>query len=258
MSLDDINQLRHNLSSLIESDHRNDADKIQQMNQILTQLDSYDLNKELIIQSKIALTISKIISKIKDDNTKKLSENLLHKIMQIAKTKSGPQCITNDTKNSQKDKYFKHFLNTLKEIKIDKYTKNPESIALQIAENLEKCDNSSTKFTFLINLITDNKKEEIFHFRKKLLRGQLAPEEFVKLTKQDILTENEKEKIKLMKEENMNRAMVPKPPPISSQMYKCKFCKGKNVSYRQLQMLAADEPMTVIFFCGDCGETWKK
>lgn len=258
MSLFEIDQLRYNLNSLIELDNRDDSEIVIQIEKVLATLDSLIITKELIVQSKIALTISKIMSKTKNESIKKLSNDLFNKFVQIVKEKSHPQNMPNDKKLKEKEKFYKHFLNKLKEIDNDNYPKDPENIASQIAEKLEECDDPSSKFSFLINIITDKVKEESFNFKKKLLKGQLTVEEFVNLTTKDILTNSEKMRMNKIRETNMNKAMVPKPPQIVSKLYKCKKCKGNNVSFRQLQMLSADEPMTVIFFCGDCGATWKK
>lgn len=39
--------------------------------------------------------------------------------------------------------------------------------------------------------------------------------------------------------------------------FKCGRCKGKNVTYYQMQTRSADEPMTTYFTCRGCGTRWK-
>ena len=39
--------------------------------------------------------------------------------------------------------------------------------------------------------------------------------------------------------------------------FTCNKCEGKKIQVSQRQMRSADEPMTVFYFCIDCGNRWR-
>ncbi|KAK8883293.1 transcription elongation factor TFIIS [Tritrichomonas musculus] len=261
MSITEINQIRDHLNSIISAKKYDNPEIARQVIDDLTELDSIDLTKELIAQSKLAITVSKLLKAPKDTQIRKLSNDLFTKITQISKRPTTPQNMKNvktENKGIEKEKYHKFFAAKFKEVYKDSYKYTPDEISSQIVDELEKCDDPHGKFTVLINLITDRIKENEFHFKNRLLKGELSAVDFVNLKKDDILTKEEIERNKQIEEENMKKAMVPKPPANKSKNYKCIKCKSNNISFYQLQTRSADEPMTTFFTCGDCGYNWRR
>lgn len=262
MSLGEINQIRDHLNSIITAKKYDNPDVARQVIDDLSELNSIELTKELIAQSRIAAAVSKLTSKPQDTQIRKLSSELFTKIQTIVKqrptTPTNMKNVGGENKEAEKEKFSRHFLKELQKVYQSGYKHKPEQITSKIVDDIEEFEDSFSKFTFLINLITDDAKEREFHFKEKLLRGDITPSEFVSLKKDDVLTKEEKEKLKKIEEDNMNKAMAPKPPAFASKNYSCPKCKKNNVSFRQLQTRSADEPMTTFFTCGDCGYEWKR
>lgn len=260
MSLEEINQLRDHLKSIIAAKKYDNPDIARQVIDDLTELDSIDLTKDLITKSKIVIQISHLAKTPKDTQIRKLSSDLLTKITQISKRPTTPQNMKNvkgETNEAEKEKFTKFFLKQFQTVQ-GNYKHSPEEITNLIVNDLSEFEDPTAKFKFLINLITEPLKEKEFHFKERLLKGEFTPAEFVSLRKEDVLTKEEKEKHKKIEEENMNKAMAPKPPSFKSKNWTCPKCRKNNVSYRQMQTRSADEPMTTFFTCGDCGYEWRR
>lgn len=58
---------------------------------------------------------------------------------------------------------------------------------------------------------------------------------------------------KLEREEELSS----RPPPVSSNLVRCRKCKSRDVSTNQVQTRGADEAMTVFHECNNCGIRWK-
>lgn len=58
---------------------------------------------------------------------------------------------------------------------------------------------------------------------------------------------------KLEREEELSS----RPPPVSSNLVRCRKCKSQDVSTNQVQTRGADEAMTVFHECNNCGIRWK-
>jgi transcription elongation factor S-II len=44
----------------------------------------------------------------------------------------------------------------------------------------------------------------------------------------------------------------------STDIFKCRKCKGRNCSFYEVQLRSCDEPMTIFISCLDCGATWRQ
>lgn len=92
---------------------------------------------------------------------------------------------------------------------------------------------------------------------RKVMAGEIAPAEFVKMSQDELKSQEHKERDKELEKENMNKAQVAQPEKSISDALTCGKCGQKKVSYTQAQTRSADEPMTTFCECLVCGNRWK-
>lgn len=98
-------------------------------------------------------------------------------------------------------------------------------------------------FNKVKNVLYDNSIKNILELSKKIPTDfQEQNNEFWKF-----FIENDKESIKDSKKKNKANCNE-----------KCYDCKTRNVTYRNEQLRSADEGMTTIYTCNDCGKIWKR
>ena len=91
----------------------------------------------------------------------------------------------------------------------------------------------------------------------RILNGEITPERFVRMTHQELKSQEQLEAEQQMRKENMDNAMVPQEEKSISSALECGKCRQKKVSYTQAQTRSADEPMTTFCTCENCGNRWK-
>ena len=93
--------------------------------------------------------------------------------------------------------------------------------------------------------------------RSRVLSGEIAPTRLVKMTHEELKTEERKAEDARMMKENMDKAMVAQEEQSISTHLTCGKCGQKKVTYTQAQTRSADEPMTTFCTCLNCGNRWK-
>lgn len=92
---------------------------------------------------------------------------------------------------------------------------------------------------------------------RRVMSGTIAPAEFVKMSQDELKSQEHKERDSKLEKENMSNAQVPQPEKSISDALTCGKCHQKKVSYSQAQTRSADEPMTTFCECLVCGNRWK-
>lgn len=103
------------------------------------------------------------------------------------------------------------------------------------------------------NLKVKSNKE----LRRRVMSGEISAIEFVKMSADDLKSQEHKERDKALEKENLNNAQVAQPEKSISDALTCGKCGQKKVSYTQAQTRSADEPMTTFCECLHCGNRWK-
>lgn len=103
------------------------------------------------------------------------------------------------------------------------------------------------------NLKVKSNKE----LRRRVMSGEIHALEFVKMSPDELKSQEHKERDKALEKENLNNAQVAQPEKSISDALTCGKCGQKKVSYTQAQTRSADEPMTTFCECLHCGNRWK-
>lgn len=93
--------------------------------------------------------------------------------------------------------------------------------------------------------------------RRRVLTGVIDATEFVKMSQEELKSQEHKERDRAYERENINNAQVAQPEKSISDALTCGKCGQKKVSYTQAQTRSADEPMTTFCECLHCGNRWK-
>ncbi|ROV92842.1 hypothetical protein VPNG_09083 [Cytospora leucostoma] len=92
---------------------------------------------------------------------------------------------------------------------------------------------------------------------RRVMAGEITPADFVKMSQDELKSQEHKLRDKELEKENMNKAQVAQPEKSISDALTCGKCGQKKVSYTQAQTRSADEPMTTFCECLVCGNRWK-
>jgi len=93
--------------------------------------------------------------------------------------------------------------------------------------------------------------------RNRVYNGIIEPSKFVRMTHEELKSDDLKDEEARLKIENMNNAMVAQEQKSVSASLQCGKCGQKQVIYSQAQTRSADEPMTTFCECKNCGKRWK-
>lgn len=107
------------------------------------------------------------------------------------------------------------------------------------------------------SLFQNLKVKSNMELRRKVRMGDITAADFVKMSGDELKSQEHKERDKALEKENLNNAQVAQPEKSISDALTCGKCGQKKVSYTQAQTRSADEPMTTFCECLHCGNRWK-
>lgn len=93
--------------------------------------------------------------------------------------------------------------------------------------------------------------------RRRVMTGEIAAADFIKMSQDELKSQEHKERDRAFEKENISNAQVAQPERSISDALQCGKCGEKKVSYSQAQTRSADEPMTTFCLCTHCGNRWK-
>lgn len=256
----EVIEIRDRIKTLLETqmvDHEAD--------QVLADLDTLKtlpINKAVIMKTKLASVISQCKTKPKNTNIKK-SANELFEIMKgimSAKDSEKPKVVYNDIdekmRRDVRERIRKRIYEKIERNKITP-TLNVQDVVVELEEAFYRESKYRNKVSDFLKVLNSPNKDDL-RIAERLLSGDLKPEQVARFTSDDYMTAAEREKNQQYREEAFNESVVFKPAPVQSELFECRKCGSKNVSYYQLQTRSADEPMTNFCTCQSCGARWKE
>lgn len=94
--------------------------------------------------------------------------------------------------------------------------------------------------------------------RVRIVSGEITAHKFVRMTSDELRSEEQREKDEKLKKQNMDNAMVPQQERSISTSLQCGKCGQRKVTYTEAQTRSADEPMTLFCTCMNCGKSWRQ
>lgn len=94
--------------------------------------------------------------------------------------------------------------------------------------------------------------------RVRVMSGEITPEQFVRMTSDDLRSDQQRAADEAIKKKNMNDAMVAQGEKSISTSLQCGKCGQRKVTYTEAQTRSADEPMTLFCTCVNCGKSWRQ
>ncbi|KAL4923511.1 transcription elongation factor DST1 [Aspergillus undulatus] len=112
--------------------------------------------------------------------------------------------------------------------------------------------------TKIRSLFQNLKNKSNPNLRLRVLSNEVAPERFVKMTHDELRSDEQREKDQRIQKENMDKAMVAQAERSISKSLQCGKCGQRKVTYTEAQTRSADEPMTLFCTCLNCGKSWRQ
>lgn len=94
--------------------------------------------------------------------------------------------------------------------------------------------------------------------RVRVVSGEITPEQFVRMSHDELRSAEQREADAKIKKENMDKAMVAQAERSISTSLQCGKCGQRKVTYTEAQTRSADEPMTLFCTCLNCGKSWRQ
>jgi DNA-directed RNA polymerase subunit M/transcription elongation factor TFIIS len=224
----------------------------------LNLLSGIPFTRELLTSTRIAAAIGPLRTKASDSEIRSKSEDLFR-----AWTDTLKRVPTQDPTGRPADEVQRK---TRRELIYEQLTKaaptaaqlSPNELSVQIEMAIWRYPDHGQKFISLMGAFADPKKVQEFHFAERLMGGELDPNEFAALTPKDLLTSAQRKNFAEQRAEAVRGNRAPRRDISESSLFACDQCHSRLVECAQLQLLSADEPITNILRCGECGHEWRE
>lgn len=109
----------------------------------------------------------------------------------------------------------------------------------------------------LRSLILNMKNKNNPQLRANILNGTISASKLINMSSQELAPESLKKELETLHQKNLFDAQGAVEKRAVTDRFVCGKCKGRQVSYYQMQTRSADEPLTTFCTCEICGNRWK-
>ncbi|KAI6699011.1 hypothetical protein NL676_019130 [Syzygium grande] len=136
---------------------------------------------------------------------------------------------------------------------------DPPSIAISVESTMFRNwgrmnGTHKMKYRSLMFNIKDPKNPD---FRRKVLLGHVKPERILKMTTEEMASDERQLQNQQIKEKALSKCELGAAPKATTDQFKCDRCGERKCTYYQMQTRSADEPMTTYVTCVNCNNYWK-
>lgn len=264
---------------------------------LLKELQTLNINLEVLTKTRIGMTVNALRKSSKDDEVISLSKTLIKnwkKFLSGSNSNSEKSSSTStkpkkekEDKASREDKDREREKNLPKQfpassnttdsvrlkcremlagaIKTDSKAEDFEGCASaeELAEELEEAIFSEFKNTDMRyknrvrSRIANLKDVKNPTLRTNFRIGAITAARLAVMTAEEMANDEVKQLREKFLKESINDAQLATAQGTKTDMLKCGKCKKRNCTYNQLQTRSSDEPMTTFVLCNECGNRWK-
>jgi len=139
----------------------------------------------------------------------------------------------------------------------------PSDLLLEKAKSIEAAvfhdigGTSNPYPTKMRSLFVNLKDKNNPSLREAVTSGEIPVERFVKMSSQDMASEERKKADQAIRAQNLHNSLGAEEQEAETSAFQCSKCKQRKCRYRQAQTRSADEPMTTFVTCVNCNHRWK-
>jgi len=115
-------------------------------------------------------------------------------------------------------------------------------------------DGEKARYRSIMFNLKDEKNPD---FRRRVLLGEIKPEEIDCMTADDMASDARKEENEVIRKKALIECERGLQEVASTDQFRCGKCGQRKTTYFQLQTRSADEPMTTFVQCVNCNARWK-
>lgn len=163
-----------------------------------------------------------------------------------------------DTKDPVRLKCRELLCNALKPDGASPCVIDPVEFAISLEQNiLKETKTTDPKYKNRVRSRIANLKDTKHPaLKENVIRGLISAEKLAKMTAEEMASDAMKDLRAKYTEEAINDRQISKDDGAVSDMFACEKCGAKNCTYKQVQLLCSDEPMTTFLLCYTCGYRW--